>query len=588
MRRSYCALAIAALFILATLAISGPAWAATDKTPKCGAKGEKICPPAKATFLSKAKLTCPKGTFFDVSTFACWSCPKGYKRTIFGIKAKNACELPMKTSYEKAEKKRKIKIGKKGCKKGEFWDKKGGGLGACWECPKGYKRGIVAVDKGKACIKISKLKSAKATRDSKYKPCQKGFFDPRAKGQCWKCPGDYFRSITKVTAKDACLPNPDRVCDAGNIDVRGKCYKRKECGKEGQRPCLIVERIPSCNKGLMEEIVSNKCMKPAMLLCTMMSDVIKVAKAGAKVTKKAGKGAKKAEKAATDAIVFALKAVLTPKGYKGVTKITKGAAKQLQKAQKKVAKLTKPMTKKIRPFMTNDQMAFMAAAKKNGKKLFAAVSKKGFCYKSNKEKMAAVTGAIGFTPKKASLDLPSIFDGLFIKSANAAMGGTKNPYYHTFGVSVTYSIKQLPPQVMPFIKALKLEIPKGSFAPTISFNPYFVTDFSGDLAFRLGIGMGVSSGSGLDVSAFVGTVFAKKAKDVGGPGWAIGMAKDATTQVGGGLHKKYAGLSGDFDVLLDGELKKPIGYVFDVGGIGGKESSSAVSGAIEFAYDIKL
>ncbi len=35
---------------------------------------------------------------------------------------------------------------------------------------------------------------------------------------------------------------------------------QRKCGGEGQRPCKIWERIPSCNKGLRENFKLNKCV----------------------------------------------------------------------------------------------------------------------------------------------------------------------------------------------------------------------------------------------------------------------------------------------------------------------------------------
>ena len=36
-------------------------------------------------------------------------------------------------------------------------------------------------------------------------------------------------------------------------------YAQKNCGAEGQRPCKLWERIPSCNKGLVENFSKNRC-----------------------------------------------------------------------------------------------------------------------------------------------------------------------------------------------------------------------------------------------------------------------------------------------------------------------------------------
>jgi hypothetical protein len=50
-------------------------------------------------------------------------------------------------------------------------------------------------------------------------------------------------------------------CDRGLVEIRGKCLRRLNCGAEGQRPCTVAERIPSCNKGLVE-YTNGKCMRP--------------------------------------------------------------------------------------------------------------------------------------------------------------------------------------------------------------------------------------------------------------------------------------------------------------------------------------
>jgi uncharacterized membrane protein len=39
-------------------------------------------------------------------------------------------------------------------------------------------------------------------------------------------------------------------------------FGQKNCGREGQRPCKIWERIPSCNKGLKEHFKLNMCVGP--------------------------------------------------------------------------------------------------------------------------------------------------------------------------------------------------------------------------------------------------------------------------------------------------------------------------------------
>jgi hypothetical protein len=42
---------------------------------------------------------------------------------------------------------------------------------------------------------------------------------------------------------------------------------RPNCGALNQRPCLVTERVPSCDKGLVENFSSNRCTRPAPVIC---------------------------------------------------------------------------------------------------------------------------------------------------------------------------------------------------------------------------------------------------------------------------------------------------------------------------------
>ena len=46
-------------------------------------------------------------------------------------------------------------------------------------------------------------------------------------------------------------------CNDGLVEKNGKCVLNTPCGGEGQRPCKVWERVPSCNSGLMEK--NGKC-----------------------------------------------------------------------------------------------------------------------------------------------------------------------------------------------------------------------------------------------------------------------------------------------------------------------------------------
>ena len=73
---------------------------------------------------------------------------------------------------------------------------------------------------------------------------------PRPPLQC----GALNQRACKVTER---IPS----CDRGLVERRGRCIRLTNCGAEGQRPCKITERIPSCDRGLVE-YVNGKCMRP--------------------------------------------------------------------------------------------------------------------------------------------------------------------------------------------------------------------------------------------------------------------------------------------------------------------------------------
>jgi hypothetical protein len=66
-------------------------------------------------------------------------------------------------------------------------------------------------------------------------------------------------------------------CDRGLVEdfAKGRCVKPVQerveppkpkpltCGREGQRPCTVTERIPSCDQGLVEDFAQGRCIKRA-------------------------------------------------------------------------------------------------------------------------------------------------------------------------------------------------------------------------------------------------------------------------------------------------------------------------------------
>jgi hypothetical protein len=213
-------------------------------------------------------VACRRGQFYDLLTNACWSCGNGWNRSIFPIKGSQACHKPPRLEHKKATYIRKGAACDAG--KLEFFDLP---TWSCWSCGKGYNRTLLPIKGRNACVQGigGKYKKAKV---SHYRKCAAGqFVDIRNGGECWSCPAGYNRHITPITGKDACIPR--KFCDAGMMQYNvhkpagadglrteryAKCAKRGACGKKGQRPCYVWERLPSCNSGLYEDFESNTCV----------------------------------------------------------------------------------------------------------------------------------------------------------------------------------------------------------------------------------------------------------------------------------------------------------------------------------------
>ena len=109
--------------------------------------------------------SCPKGTFFDlIDGGTCWSCPSGFKRTVYPVNGAKACKRAGGVVFAKAKNKGKGKgILRTKCPKGSFFDPNGN----CYSCPNGYKRTIYAVKSNRACsrrVKSSLIRARKKSR----------------------------------------------------------------------------------------------------------------------------------------------------------------------------------------------------------------------------------------------------------------------------------------------------------------------------------------------------------------------------------------------------------------------------------------
>ncbi|MFO0722212.1 MAG: hypothetical protein U1E65_00430 [Myxococcota bacterium] len=162
-----------------------------------------------ATKADRGPEACPKGSFLDPRLDdlsvgpQCYSCPKGFERTLAPVTSDEACRKPGGTDFDSADFKSHY-----GCDhdKREFYDPRKGG--ECWSCPKSKPRRTlysVAGDKACATKEVFGEKLSSADFEHKYKDCTGGsFFDPRNGGECWKCPKGYSRTLEPVTSKKAC------------------------------------------------------------------------------------------------------------------------------------------------------------------------------------------------------------------------------------------------------------------------------------------------------------------------------------------------------------------------------------------------
>lgn len=160
------------IMLAACIALIAPVFSITSaEAAKCGGLNQRACGWSKAAYRGKP-LGCPRGQFYHRGTRRCWSCPSGFKRTVFPIKSKKACQ----------------------------------------------KRGKVI-----AGFTRARLHGAVGCR-------RPAFFDPRAGGQCWTCPSGFRRTVWPVTSKKACKAKP--ACRSGLRKKKGYCVAGKVKNKK--------------------------------------------------------------------------------------------------------------------------------------------------------------------------------------------------------------------------------------------------------------------------------------------------------------------------------------------------------------------
>ena len=159
------------------------------------------CGFASATKTGKAVGECPPGSFFDIGTWSCFSCPSGYNRTGFAVDTSQACSKQVSAQYKSAN-----RVGAhRSCPSGSFKDPRNGG--ECWSCPAGFDRTLSAVNEWDACGKIFEPARRAEFIDL---VCPEGSF-PDLNGSCYTCPDGFRRTAAAVTANNACFRNESLV-----------------------------------------------------------------------------------------------------------------------------------------------------------------------------------------------------------------------------------------------------------------------------------------------------------------------------------------------------------------------------------------
>lgn len=250
---------------LAALAVLLALFTITADASNCGGDGQQPCTVAPAKFVGKKPSGCPSGSFFDlIDGGSCWQCPSGSRRTIFHVKSKDACEVPAHQAFSAATRHaRGTGLLRTDCPRGQFWDPNG----YCWSCPSNARRTVHAVTSGKACARTVPVKRSHAKAAGSLACPRDSFFDLIDGGTCWSCPSGYSRTMSHVKAGDACaasllagLGTGFGACSAGHVNIGGTCSRVGNCGANGQRPCLLGERVPSCNANLREDFKRNQCV----------------------------------------------------------------------------------------------------------------------------------------------------------------------------------------------------------------------------------------------------------------------------------------------------------------------------------------
>jgi hypothetical protein len=196
-----------------------------DSRPLCGGivdgKLQEPCDGKVAKFESDAVGKCAPGSFFDVGTWSCFSCPTGYKRSLASVASERACQQPDGNAQGKLT---SATLRGTACPKGSFFDPTRGG--ECWTCPTDYKRSTAPVEWKDACVKPADKKFASTSKKGSATGllkanCPAGQFAKQ--GSCYACPSGYKRTLNGLESDKACFQDVKREISKATVVKQAAC-----------------------------------------------------------------------------------------------------------------------------------------------------------------------------------------------------------------------------------------------------------------------------------------------------------------------------------------------------------------------------
>ena len=131
--------------------------------------------------------------FLHVWNNTCWSCPRGYARTLVpDVAGPNACVTSDNFRYGRVTKHaRATGWIKTDCPSGQFWHI---GDGYCYSCPSGLHRTIYGINSTQACQgRVQSTNAAAVKRGNAG--CPEGAFRHFLSNACYRCPDGMVRSL---------------------------------------------------------------------------------------------------------------------------------------------------------------------------------------------------------------------------------------------------------------------------------------------------------------------------------------------------------------------------------------------------------